>query len=270
MLNKKFMTKLLAGAVIAGVTLSGGIQVMASDTNDSSTPSQSSRVEKLAKVKMAVDFKGDFSAEKIKANLDKLVESKTINQEQANKILTLMEKEFEAKKAQMENFKSMTDEQKKVLFEKNREVKKTDILKDLVDQKVLSQDQANAVKKVMPQKQIGKRHGFDKGFKTQLDNLVNNGTITKDEKDKIDAYLNKKAEEEKLEMEKVKGMTEEQRQSYFKEEKLSPRVDLLEELVKEGILTQTKADALKKSLPSKGPKESQFKFNIKSNKVKTN
>lgn len=272
MLNKKVMSKILAGVMAAGVTLSGGVQVFASDSADSTTTKQSFRTPKFSKVKMSVDFKGDFSTEKVKAKLDGLVKSNIINQEQANKILTFMEKEFADRKAQMESLKNASEEERKAIFEKNKEVNKVGILKDLVDQKVITQDQANAVKKAMPiaQNKMIKGHGFEKGARVNLDNLVKSGTITLDEKNKIDAYLNKKAEERKAEMEKFKSMTEAERKAFFEEKMKPSRLNLADELVKEGILSQTKAEALKKSISSKNERGTHFKKNFKPSETKTN
>lgn len=90
----------------------------------------------------------------------------------------------------------------------------------------------------------------DKGFAKNLQELVKDGTITQAESDKITAYIKEKQEARKSEMEKVKSMTSEERKAYM-EAKRGERQELLVELVSKGILTQSKADAIKSRMELK-------------------
>lgn len=95
---------------------------------------------------------------------------------------------------------------------------------------------------------------MDKGnptdmMKSELDKLVTAGTITQDQEA---AILNKAKEEQtnrQSEMDKIKNMTETERQTYFESKKTTEKADFLSSLVTAGTLTQTQADAVKSALP---------------------
>lgn len=89
-------------------------------------------------------------------------------------------------------------------------------------------------------------------MKTELDKLVTAGTITQDQETTI---LNKATEEQterKAEMDKVKNMTEAERQTYFESKKTTEKTSFLSSLVTDGTLTQTQADTIKNAMPQ-GP-----------------
>jgi hypothetical protein len=259
MKNQKTMTKVLAGVVIAGVTLSVGGQALAYSRLSSSTNPKSLNVQKIHK---EGKFKDQFPAEGIKTQLDSLVKSGTITEEQKGKIIAFIEQKNEEHKSEMEKIKVMSEEDRKAYFETNKIKVRQDMFSELVAQNIIDQNQADAIKKAMPQKQVRVKIDFGKGITTQLDDQVKAGVITQTEKDKISSYLEKKAEARKAEMEKVKAMSDEERKAYFEANMNTQRSDLFTELVKENILSQDKADALKKAMPAheKGDKV-KFKAN---------
>lgn len=251
MKNQKTMTKVLAGVVIAGATLSAGSQAFAYSGKFASTSPQRSNVQKTQSERNSKDFKVQISAEGIKAKLDALVTSGTITSDQENKIVAFMQQKLDEKKAEMQKVEAMTDEEKNAYFEANKTKQRQDMFNELVAQGIIDQNQADAIEKAMPQTQVRIKFDSSKGISAQLDNLVKAGTITQTEKDSVTAYLEKKASDQKAEMEKVKNMTDEERRAYFEENKAAQKSDVLADLVKDGILSQEKADALKEAMPQK-------------------
>jgi len=81
----------------------------------------------------------------IKPQLDKLVTSNTITQDQENKIVANFQAKETALKAQMEKFKTMTQAEKQALV-KTRTNQKTDQFADLVKAGTITQAQADAIK----------------------------------------------------------------------------------------------------------------------------
>ncbi|OGO78583.1 MAG: hypothetical protein A2Y23_12700 [Clostridiales bacterium GWB2_37_7] len=84
----------------------------------------------------------------IKTSLDPLVQNKTITQEQVTKVTEYMSKQQAAKITDMEKIEAMTKEEIVAYFKSNV-VKKVDIFSQLVTDKVLTQEQADAVEKVL-------------------------------------------------------------------------------------------------------------------------
>ncbi|MBM7870458.1 glutamyl-tRNA reductase [Clostridium pascui] len=249
MRSKKLMVKVMTGLIAAGLTLSAGIS--ASAKSDDAAASNG----KLTITQGKVGNKRAISSENIKTQLESLVESGTITKEQSDKITEFINAQKEERKAEMEKVKNMTVEERKAYFESQKDTKKTDIFKTLVDNGVISQDQADKIKASFPQeKDSGKRFGYkikvnSEGLKTTLDALVGSGGITQAKEDKIISFMNEKSETMKAEMEKVKNMTEDERKAYFESKKDTERIDIFKELVDNGTLTQTEVDAIKAAMP---------------------
>lgn len=104
----------------------------------------------------------------------------------------------------------------------------------------------NSNNKSTMQKQLKMKKSTDTA-KSKLDKLVSSSTITQDEENKILDYMKNQQDARKAEMDKVKNMTKEERQAYFAN-KTKEKHDLAADLVKSGILSQDKADAVAKAL----------------------
>ena len=80
-----------------------------------------------------------------------------------------------------------------------------------------------------------------------LASMVKLGAITQSESDKVTAFI--KAQQTSMEAEKAKvdDMTQAERKTYFEQKKATAekKMDLLSQLVSNGIITQVKADAIK-------------------------
>lgn len=247
--SKKLIVKVMTGLIAAGVTLSVGISASAK-SNDAAASNKN-----LAITQGKVDNKRVICDGNIKAQLESLVEAGTITKEQSDKITEFINQKNEERKAEMEKVNSMNAEERKAYFKSQNDAEKTDMLKELVDNKIINQEQADKLKASLSEK-IGRGEGIDykiknncENLKTTLDTLVESGKITQAQEDKIISFMNEKRELKKAEMEKVKNMTEDERKTYFENQKSVEKNDMFKELVDNGTLTQTEADVIKDALP---------------------
>lgn len=188
---------------------------------------------------------------------ESLVKEGIITQETADKMVSYLKEKGDARKSEMD-------------AEKETRPEKPDFLKGLVDAGILTQEQADAIKQYTDAQEKLRREEQKNNqqeqqlkrqeqMKNQLDNLVNSGTITQEQEDKIIAYLEKQQENRRAEMDaekdSVKSMTDDERKAYFESkkgtrpEKSAP----LKELVDNGTLTQEQADAAAKALRPERP-----------------
>jgi len=86
-------------------------------------------------------------------------------------------------------------------------------------------------------------------MKSELNKLVTAGTITQAQETAILNKVSQEQTERQAEMDKVKNMTETERQTYFESKKTTDKIDFLSSLVTDGTLTQTQADAVKSAVP---------------------
>lgn len=186
------------------------------------------------------------SEEKLEEKLDELVKSEVITKDQKEKIIARFKKRHEERKEEFKKFKNMTKSQQKEYIEQVKKSNEKGIFEELVDDKVITKDQADAVKIVMFK---GHKHEFnlDK-WKSKLDEQVKAGVITKAEAEKILEYMKKKAEDKKVLKEKLEKMTPGERKAHFLEKKSVPKSNLFDELVEQNILSKDKVEALKKSM----------------------
>lgn len=241
MKNPKVVGKVIAAALAGTMLLSLSSVAFAKSQNASENTKTKSNITAKKPNKQMNKEMNMTPMKGMTETLASLVKAGTITQEQSDKINEYLTAKQTARKAEADKIKNMTAEERKAYFEANKPNQKVDFLKDLVDQKVITQDQADAIKKAMPKmNKPGQR-----GMKLNLDAQVKAGVITQAEADKIKAYMDQKRTDRQAEMDKVKAMTEEERATYFKDKKAEAKVDLFSELVKQGILSQEKADALK-------------------------
>lgn len=255
MVNKNFK-KIVATFVIGGILIGVGTTVNANaQTSGSST---------LTKITQAFRGHGHKNmtweniSKETKTKLDPLVKAGTITQSQEDKIISSIKTKFDEKTAQMNKVNSMTDAQKKAYFESQTK-DKPDILKDLVSSNIITQAQADAVQKVIGMGARGDMKPQDRttDMKTSLDSAVKAGTITQVQEDKILVYFAKVETDRKAEMDKVKAMSEADRNAYFQSKTNTARPDPLADIVKAGTITQAQADKLKSTIPMHADRDGQ-------------
>ncbi|SHI89658.1 hypothetical protein SAMN02745975_00851 [Geosporobacter subterraneus DSM 17957] len=253
-----FMKKILSGVLASSMVLALGGAALAQepDAAANSEAAAGKTVRIMQKFKQGKGFGGqlDFVAKDkapgrgLEAVLDKLVEEGTLTQAKSEEIKKYMTEKAEARKAELEKIKAMTlEDRQKYLEEKKALVKeKIHLTEQLVQDGIITAEQKEKIeakmKEMMPQVQ-GKL-GHKRGMGLPLDKLVEEGKLTKEKADGIKAYFEKKAEARKAEFDQLKNMTKEERQKYFEENK-KERVNILDELVKNGLLTEEEAESLK-------------------------
>lgn len=230
--------KVISGVLASSVALSLGITAFASNEAKTETGTEKAKVSTEAKSnKGQRPDRGDKKGG-IQNIISKLVSEGKLTQEKADAIKAYMEKKREEFKGQKPAEPQAVGENK---------LKKPDMVQDLVDNGVISAEEAGVIKTGM------------EAEKTQMEadrykKLQESGILTADEITKVKAYLEQKKSEREADFEAVKNMTEEERATYFEAHK-PKKAELGSELVSEGIITQSQADKLKELMPrpERGP-----------------
>lgn len=182
--------------------------------------------------------------------LKELVAAGTINQATADKIQVYITEQEAARKAELEKLQGMTAEQRKAYMEskKTEAVKRQDLLSAVVEKGIITQQQADTIKAKFQADQQAK---MQESIKTSLAQLVTNNTITADQSAKVLDYVTKQQAARAAEMEKVKAMTQAERDAYFKANPPTKNCNLAQ-LVTDKVLTQEQANAVQKALHLSG------------------
>ncbi|MBX4270321.1 hypothetical protein [Clostridium estertheticum] len=158
--------------------------------------------------------------------------------------------EFKQPKAELESTLKLgvstgiitqTESDKILAYENSKTVDKTvkiNIYKDLVDNNILTQAKADALK---ASEQVQRDAQRQKNLDTKLAKLVTDKTITQDQSDKIKAAIVSEEAANKVEKEKTKTMTKAERKSYEDSNKTT-HISALKALVDAGTITQAQAD----------------------------
>ncbi len=195
-----------------------------------------------------------------KDQLDSLLKQGLITQEQEDKIVEYKKSEDAARKSEMDNIKDMTEEERAEYFDGKKETKsggRPDAMSGLAEAGILTQDEADNISKYLEQqaqeKMEQEQQARQKEQQQRLDNLVSAGTITQDQSDAIQSYMDEQQKARQDEMEKIKDMTEDERQAYMQDkkddkDKEHTSISPLQGLVDNGTLTQDQAKAAAESL----------------------
>ncbi|KUO75318.1 MAG: hypothetical protein APF77_13025 [Clostridia bacterium BRH_c25] len=161
----------------------------------------------------------------------KLMEEGKLTKEKAEKIL-----EYKKKKA---DELSKLPEQKKIQMKKQRN--KGSLLKDLEQEGIITEAEAQAIRtKLYEMKEARLADG--------MQGLVDKGVLTTNDIEKIRSYMVKVREERKEQLEKLKTMTPEEREEYFKNAK-KDRKDIITRMVEDNVITKNQAEEIKKAIP---------------------
>jgi len=185
--------------------------------------------------------------------MDSLVAEKIISRETADQLLSHLDKKAKERKAESQKIKSMTKEQRKAYFKsKKQQAGKGGFGSELVESGILTQKELDAINAYCEKQMLAK---FEQKLESALGPLVKAGTITQSQKSAAAAYLKDRMAKRRLDMEKVKNMTDAERRAYFKEQKAKMSQEPFKELVENKTLTKAQADAIAKALASERKKK---------------
>ena len=170
--------------------------------------------------------------------LDKLVAEKALTQEQADKLVSYFKTQLEQRKAQREQMKNLTPEQRQAL-RKEAPLRKG-FLDQAVDDKIITQEQAQAIKEALREQ---KQHSREAAFQARLAELVKRGTISQSQADAAWAALQTHWQAQRAELEKIKELSAEERMNYLRS-KSAEKQHPLQGLIDNGTLTQEQAEQI--------------------------
>lgn len=227
---KKYKRNNLLKSIVIGATiLSIGFStyVKPSHVSAKELPSSSMSVDALGKKKYK---------DILKESLKELVKEGVLTEEKADNVLSFV-KEKRENKYNKENEENKENKENKERY--------MNIFDEMVERKIITKEEAEAIRN----KKIDKKIDFRREkIAENLDNLVKDKTITKEQKDKFLEKLDKKNKEGKELHKKLINMSHEERREYLEKNKLN-RKSILDEMVKEKSITEGQAEAIKKAMP---------------------
>lgn len=223
MIEKKTIVTALSGVLVGGLLLSGGLTFASSgsSTTDSLTGKMPFFGQREHRGGMGpgkgFGMAGDFgkAGPKLLAQgtFDQLVKEGVIKQEKADEIKAYLDKK--------------------------------DLFTDLVKNNILTQEQANTIKSKLNELAQKARQQH---LKDSLKALVDKGTLTQAQVDKILTKHDNFDKDRDALFDKVKNMTQEERRQYMQDNKVEPQ-NLIDQLVTDGTITQDQANALANIFP---------------------
>lgn len=216
------INKLICSLLICSMVFVSGAFVFAENNSDVDRDMKSaSLVEKAPMSTVTGRKQVDF-----KAVIDKLVEEGKLSREKAEQI----DKFTQQKREEQKNLKP---EEKTSL----RKGHKYGLVNDLVNAKIINDAEAEMIR--------GKfREIKQANFNEKLTTMVQKGTITQAQADKVKAYFENARKEREEIHKKLQNMTEEQRKAFFKEHK---KDNVMNKLLEDGILTKEQVQELRNS-----------------------
>lgn len=161
----------------------------------------------------------------LEETLNELINEKIITKEQADKILTYL-------KGNSKNSNTNNSKNEKLFDE-------------LVKNNIVTEELAEKIRDRMGDKIFV--HKKDE-ISQKLDDLIKNNTINEEQKNKVLNKLEEAHKERRENCKKLKGMSDKERKEYIEKNNLHNK-DILEELLKEGVITKEQAEAIKKIIP---------------------
>lgn len=184
-------------------------------------------------------------------DLDELISAGAIDQATVDRLAEFTKQQAADHKAEMDQVKAMTAEERQAYFKSNKDARKAGFLAEAVEAGIITQAQAEAIQKLLPQKAEvdGKGmavHRQEKLF--DLSKQVSEGAIDQATADRLTEFMKQQAANRKTEMDEIKAMTAEERQTYFKSNKDAGKAGFLSEAVEAGIITQAQAEAIQEGM----------------------
>jgi hypothetical protein len=237
--NKETIKKFLGGLMIGGLLLGGtGFALAANAADTSSTSSSNTTINGPRMPGMK-----NMNSELMQSVFDSLVSSGTITQAQVDQILA-KEKQLETERQKMrEQRENMTQAERQANRKENKP-EKAKMFTQLVNDGTINQEQADAIRTAMHEKMAAQRQVE---LNSAVSGLVEKNVINTEQSTAILSKLTEMQTARQAQMEAMREMAPEQRQTYMKANK-PQKVNPFDELVAAGTLTQGQADEVSKAL----------------------
>lgn len=214
------MNNLIISLLVCSLVFASGMFVFAEDNSGLVDNMKAATLVKRAPAPSVLNHRhGDF-----KTVIEQLVQEGKLSREKADQIEKYVGQKIEERK-------NIKDGQKES-YEKGH---KYGLIRELVNAKIINEAEAEAIKN-----KFGELR--EKALHEKLSVLVQKGTITQAQADKVEAYFENARKERVEQFKKLQNMTEEQRNAFFKEHKKS---NIMNKLVEDGVLTKEQAKELK-------------------------
>ncbi|MEQ8200872.1 MAG: hypothetical protein ABRQ24_05560 [Syntrophomonadaceae bacterium] len=236
--KKSKMGRVIGGLLIGGLLL-GGTSLALADSN--ATGSGIASTIKAGWCGKMAPGPRDFDGQTMQPVLNSLVASNQITQAQADQILARQQQLQTERQQQRDQRKDMTQAEREALREQNQ-ASRIDLLTQLVNEGVITQEQADVIRDSMQQQRKAVRQG---SISTALSGLVDKQIITTEQANAIQDKMGEMQNARQAEMEKLRGMTPEQRQAYMEENRPA---NPLAELVASGVLTQEQVNQIHQAI----------------------
>lgn len=258
----KFKTSTLIGSVVIGsmlfVSLGGAtLAASATGTGNSNKPEQIQGQHPGRGCRGDFGFRGGPGGEMMLKDTDALVEAGIISQETADSIAAYQQEKSEAREAEMAELKEMTEDERKAYFESKKEeestgpVDKMSCLDDMVEEGILTQEEADAIEAYLEEHVREQRQ---ENIEDTLSGLVDDETITQAQMESIVEYLDEACENRGAN----KTIDADSENSSSGRKGRGGMKTMFDSLVEDEILTQAQADAVADALfaPPEKPAES--------------
>lgn len=240
---KTKLTSAVSSLIVGGMLVTASTGAFAAVDNKSIDNSGSPVFVKADKFEKGHKFKA-FRCEKgFEEMISELVKDGTITQSEGDRISSFLKTRDEQRRSEMEKIKAMTEEQRKKYFA-DRKPSGKDIFSELVGSKIITQQKADAIRVKMREKAEVKGAERLKEISSGLEGLINKGTITKEQANRIIDSMKSKDQERKALYEKTRNMTPEEKKAYFEKLRGEKR-GFLSDMVNKGELTEEQADAVR-------------------------
>ncbi|OGO78820.1 MAG: hypothetical protein A2Y23_11410 [Clostridiales bacterium GWB2_37_7] len=215
------LSNLICSLIVCTMVFSSGMFVFAQDNNALIDNMKSATLVTRAPSRIVAGHKHDS----FKAVIDKLVEEGKLSREKAEQIDKFIKQKIEKQKNGNEK-QSM------------RKGLKYGLVNDLIKAKIINDGEAEAIRSKF-------RELKEEAFNEKLNTLIQKGTITQAQADKVKVYYKNARQEKAEQFKKLQNMTEEQRKAFFKEHK---KDNFMTKLVEDGVLTQEQVQELRKAM----------------------
>jgi Spy/CpxP family protein refolding chaperone len=222
-LRQEISVKLIISIMVLSLAMTAPITLLADESREFVDSMRAATLVYKTPSPMEVNKKHQG----IKAVVEQLVQEGKLTREKADQIHQFIK--------QKERAQRNGNQQEQNTAHKEH---KHGMLKELAEAKVINDAEAQVIRARLKEM---KQRALDE----KLGELVQQGTLTQAQGDRVKAYFENASKEKEEQIKKLQGMTEAQRKDFFKEHKKN---NVINKLVEDNILTREQAQELAKAL----------------------